>query len=64
MEERKYLTPADVAKAAGVTAATVVIAADRGDLVVAAKTVGGARLFREADADRWVRDRKQQKAAG
>lgn len=44
-----FLSAADAARLLGVTTATVRLMARRGDLPVAAKTVGGIHLFKRPD---------------
>jgi excisionase family DNA binding protein len=54
-----YLTPADAARLLGVTPATVREMERRGVLKTAARTKGGARLFRREDVQRLVRERQR-----
>lgn len=56
-----YLTPADAARLLGVTPATVREMERRGTLKAAARTKGGARLFRRADVERLVRERQPRR---
>jgi DNA-binding transcriptional MerR regulator len=48
---REYLTPADAAPILGVTAASVRLMESRGELLAAAKTAGGIRLFNRDDVE-------------
>ena len=53
------LTPHDVAKLAGVAAATVQTWADLGRLPVM-RTVSGRRLFHRADVEAWLLERSER----
>jgi excisionase family DNA binding protein len=55
----EFLTPHDVAKLAGVTAAAVRLWADLGRLPVT-RTAGGVRLFRRVDVLLWLATRREQ----
>jgi DNA-binding transcriptional MerR regulator len=58
------LTKVDVARIWGVSPATVLLAANRGRLPIAARTPGGTRLFARADVERLARDRKRRGLKG
>lgn len=60
------LTPADVARLAGgaITPAAVRRAADKGRLEIAARTVGGVRLFERRDVERLLAVRSAGRAEG
>jgi|PlaIllAssembly_1097288.scaffolds.fasta_scaffold1273658_1 hypothetical protein len=57
------LTPADAARIAGVTPATIRQAARSGRLPTTARTAGGIHLFVRKDAERFAEDRKRKLAA-
>lgn len=58
-EEQDYMSPAQVARLAGVTTQTVRWWADNGRLPVA-RVAGGLRLFRRADVEHHISDREAQ----
>ncbi len=53
----EFLTPADVARLAGVVPATIIFAAKAGRIPVAARTKNGMRLFRARDGQTFARER-------
>lgn len=56
-QEARYLTSADVGRVLGLTPAAVREAAKRGALRPSAVTLGGIRLFSEADVAAYAADR-------
>ena len=58
-----YLTPADVARIAGVTPGAVRALTARGKLEVAAVTVGGVHLYTQETAERYAAERDARRDA-
>jgi DNA-binding transcriptional MerR regulator len=54
----KFLEAADVARVVGITAAAVNFHADRGRLVIAARTLRGSRLYRLQDVQEFLARRR------
>lgn len=64
MEElpvKKLMTPADVARHVGLTPAAVRAMEARGELVAAARTERGHRLFRKSDVDALMQRRARNR---
>lgn len=55
-----YLTVGDSAKVLQVTPSAVRLMAERGDLILAAETEGGIRLFRREDVNALKRKRAER----
>lgn len=58
-QEEEFLTKAQVARLVGLSPASIRLAAEAGKLAVAARTVAGARLFRLADVEAYLRSRER-----
>ena len=62
-EATDLLSPGDVARLAGITAATVRVHALKGRMPREALRLAGHRVWRRADIERWLRERRRQQRA-
>jgi len=62
--ERSYMTTGDAAKLAQISNQAVLVAAEQGRLPVAFRTVGGFRLFRREDVERFAALRQRRTPGG